>query len=248
MSSPVSLPRRTTILLVEDDQVLAEVLRDGLTADGYVVCLAPCGAAAEALVESVVPDVILIDLILPDQNGLLLCANLKQKFSARIIVYSGTHRKDDAALAFKLGAVDFVPKPVSFEELEIRIQRALQMPGHASASNRQTLMTVGPLVLDAARRVVTVSGRELSTTPTEYRLLSILLERADQVVSVKELVDAVWGHYDSALAESLKVHLRRLRAKLRATPGRSPELISVRGFGYRLVWDSATPAPAPPIG
>jgi two-component system, OmpR family, response regulator VicR len=230
------------ILLVEDDQALADVLRDGLTADGYLVCLAPTGAAAETIVDSVKPDVILIDLMLPDEHGLLLCANLKERFSAPIIIYSGTRRREDSALAFKLGAADFVRKPVSLEELEIRIQRALQMPEHVTRPRRLIVLRLGPLIVDSARRVVTVSGQELATTPTEYRLLSVLLERADQAVSLKELAEAVGGNYDSSLDVSLRVHLRRLRAKLRAVPGRSPELIVVRGFGYRLVWEPGTPA------
>jgi DNA-binding response OmpR family regulator len=128
-----------TILLVEDDQALAEMLRDGLSADGYVVSVAPTGAAAEALVDSVKPDIILIDLMLPDEHGLLLCANLKQRVSAPMIVYSGTRRRDDAALAFKLGAADFVPKPVSLQELEIRMQRALAVHGADPTSDRQAL-------------------------------------------------------------------------------------------------------------
>jgi DNA-binding response OmpR family regulator len=225
------------ILLVEDDQALAELLRDGLTADGYDVCLAPTGADAELLVDSVKPDVILIDLMLPDEHGLLLCANLTERFAAPIIIYSGTRRKEDPALAFKLGAVDFVRKPVSLEELEIRIQRALQIPMHVTRSRRLIVLRLGPLMVDASRRVVTVSGQELATTPTEYRLLSVLLERADHAVSLKELAEAVGGHNDSSFDASLGVHLRRLRAKLRTAPGRTPELIVVRGFGYRLVWE-----------
>jgi DNA-binding response OmpR family regulator len=219
------------------------MLRDALTAQGYLVCLVPTGAAAEALVDSVKPDLIVIDLMLPDEHGLLLCANLKPRTSAPIIVYSGTRRREDAALAFKLGAADFVHKPVSVEELAIRIQRALHVPGANTAFERQTRMTLGPLAVDGARRIVTVSGQELATTPTEYRLLSVLLQRADETVSVAELAEAVWGNHDSSLQESVKVHLRRLRAKLRATPARSPELIAVRGFGYRLVWDPVMPTP-----
>jgi DNA-binding response OmpR family regulator len=234
---------RTTILLVEDDHALADLLRESFTADGYVVCLAPTGAVAEALIDSIKPDLIFIDLMLPDEHGLLLCANLKQRSSAPIIVYSGTRRKDDAALAFRLGATDFVPKPASLRELQIRIQRALQMPGSSMLSQRPT-HRLGPLALHAARRVVTLSEQELAITPTEYRLLYFLLERADQAVSVRELAEVVWGHYDSSLDESARVHLRRLRAKLRAVPGRSPELIAVRGFGYRLVWHPGTPTRA----
>jgi DNA-binding response OmpR family regulator len=183
--------------------------------------------------------------MLPDQPGLLLCANLKQKGSAPIIVYSGTRRREDAARAIKLGAADFVAKPVSLEELEIRMQRALEMREVAAAATRQTRVTLGPLALDTARRMVTVSGQTLATTPTEYRLLSMLLDRADQAVSVSELAEAVWGAYDSSLGESLRVHLRRLRAKLRATRARSPELIAVRGFGYRLIWDPGAEPTAP---
>ncbi len=202
-----------TILLVEDDQPLADVLRDGLTAAGYVVCLALSGAAAEALLDSVKPDVMLIDLMLPDQHGLVLCANLKQRSSAPIIVYSRTCRREDAALAFKLGADDFVPKPVSMAELGIRIQRALQVRDAATAAARETVKAVGPLALDEGRRQVTVSGQVVATTPAEYRLLSILVERADQTVSIRELGEAVWAHYDSSLDASLRVHMRRVACR-----------------------------------
>ncbi len=232
---------RATILLVEDDQSLAEVLRDGLTAAGYVVCLALSAAAAEAFVDAAQPD-----LMLTDQHGLPLCAHLKQQSSAPIIVYSGTRRSEDAALAFKLGAMDFVPKPVSLPELEVRIQRALQMRGADATPVRETVTVLGPLAVDAARRVVTVSGQVLPTTPTEYRLLSVLVARADQTVSVGELGEAVWDHYDSSLDASLGVHLRRVRTMLRAAGVRSPTLVTVRGFGYRLVWEAAKAGTEPP--
>jgi DNA-binding response OmpR family regulator len=232
---PAGECRRSTILVVEDDDALAEMLRDYFTPLGYLVCLAASGAAAEALVETIEPDVILIDLILPDQHGLLLCANLKQTLSAPIIICSGTRRKDDAALAFKLGAADFVHKPVSLDELEIRIERALRAPADPPSANPQVAKIMGGLAVDAARHVVTVDGREIPTTPTEYRLLTVLLDRADHVVSVADLGKAVWGKYDSSLDASLKVHIRRLRAKLKAVEGRAPEVVVVRGFGYRLL-------------
>ena len=102
-------PQRA-ILLVEDDQRLAQMLRDRLTHQGYVVWAATSAAEAEAVVQSVTPDLILIDLMLPDQGGLVLCAKLREKLTAPIIICSGTQRKDDAVLAFKLGATDFMRK------------------------------------------------------------------------------------------------------------------------------------------
>ena len=87
------------------------------------------------------------------------------------------------------------------------------------------------------RSTVSVAGHEIVTTPTEYRLLCLLAERVNQVVSVKELTEAVWGYHDSSVEASLRVHLRRLRLKLKAAPARSPDLLVLRGFGYRLAWD-----------
>jgi DNA-binding response OmpR family regulator len=223
-----------TILLVEDDQELAVTLRERLTRHDYCVWIAANAAEAETLAESVMPDLVVIDVVEPG-DGLVLLANLKEKSSAPVIICGGSQRGDDAVIAFRLGASDFVAKPFAIDELEARIERVLRDSTYRASAGP----IVGPLAIDLARRTVTVSGQTIETTPTEYRLLCALAERADSVVPVKELAEAVWGEHDPSLDASLGVHLRRLRAKLKSTPAPSPALVAVRGFGYRLAWDPA---------
>lgn len=227
------------ILIIEDDKSLGRLLQDLLTFSGYRVSHVESAADAEIMLNEVSPDLIILDLMLPDTHGLLLCAKLWERLAVPIIVCSATGRKDDAVLAFKLGAVDFLSKPFVAAELEARINVALlnapSAPGR-STSNRRP-MIVGPLIIDVARRRVILAGQEICVTPTEYRLLYVLVAQVNQVVSRRELSEAVWDHHDVSVERSLEVHLRRLRAKLRTGQTHAPALSVVRGFGYQLVWE-----------
>ena len=234
-------PGRPNVLLIEDDAGLAAMLSDSLVAKHYCVWHAANSAEAEALLEQFRPDLIIIDLMLPDRNGLLLCTELKARAAAPIIVCSATKRKDDAALAFRLGADDFVAKPFSVDELEARMAQALRRaaPPPPPSSPGQGVQRLGDLVIDRARCQVTVGGAAVQLTPTEYRLLCELAARPREVVSRRELADSVWGFHDAGIVRSLDVHMRRLRAKLSSGLARGPTVATRRGFGYELL-DQAT--------
>jgi DNA-binding response OmpR family regulator len=231
------------ILLVEEDAALAQKLRQRLTDRGYIVSLAASAAEAEARVDTVTPDLVVIDLTLPDQHGLVLCANLSERLRVPIIICISTQRKDDAVLAFRLGAADVVAKPLSIDELEARIARALRAPTRRLVTRPDGRLNVGPLLIDLSLCTVTVGSHEIQTTPTEFRLLCALAQRPNQVLSLKVLAEAAWGSHQPLLEASLKVHLRRLRAKLKSAPTPSPAVVTVRGFGFRLVWDTPLPSP-----
>ena len=236
MSAPRAL--RATVLLAEDDPTLATMLRDGLGARGYRTWHAATAAEAEALLDEVRPDVIIVDLTLPDRHGLLLCATLKERTVAPIIISSATKRKDDPALGFKLGADDFVAKPFSVDELEVRIEAALHRaagPSPIRMGPSRCQQRLGELCIDESRCRATLGGETLQLTPTEYRLLCALASRPDEVFSREELAESVWGYHDAGVARSLDVHMRRLRAKLNAGRVSPPPLVTVRGFGYRIV-------------
>ena len=233
-----------TILLAEDDPSLARLLMDVLTTKGYCAWHATSGAEAEAMVAEVRPDLIVLDLLLPDTNGLVLCANLRAQPNVPIIICSGTKRKDDPVLGLKLGADDFVAKPFSVHELLARIEVALRRvvgraspPAAAPLSDQQ----VGNLVINRAHCQVLLGGQPLHLTPTEYRLLCALADRPGEVVSPEELAKRVWGTYDWGVGRSLEVHMRRLRARLVAGPVPPPALVTLRGFGYKLVPEPAYP-------
>ena len=233
-----------TILLAEDDPIVAGLLVDVLTAKGYCVWHATSGAEAEAMVGEVHPDLIVLDLMLPDTNGLVLCATLRAGSHVPIIICSGTKRKDDPVLGLKLGADDFVAKPFSIHELLARIEVALRrVAGRAPApaTAPPSGQHVGNLAIDRAHCQVLLGGKPLHLTPTEYRLLCALADRPGEVVSHQELAKQVWGTYDWGVGRSLEVHMRRLRARLAAGPVPPPALVTLRGFGYKLVPEPASP-------
>jgi DNA-binding response OmpR family regulator len=262
-----------TILLVEDDPALAQTLRDIFELEGYTVKSSATAAEARASLGSPAPDLILLDLMLPDADGLVLCSDLKSKLNVPIVVCSATVRKRDSVLALKLGADDFIAKPFDVDELLSRVDAVLRRPRAAAiapaaaaaadiprasaapdlpldrspaASNGAT--SVDGLTLEHARRRVTFHFEELSLTPTEYRLLASLMARPDEVLSRRDLAQLVWGYQDASIGRSIDVHVHRLRTKLQASQERQgrpgPNVISVRGFGYKLHNHAAVAAAA----
>jgi len=227
------------VLLVEDDLGLAAMLSDALDAKGYRVCHAADAAEADAVLEHLQPDLVIVDLMLPDKNGLILCSDLKARTGAPVIVCSATKRKDDAVLAFKLGADDFVAKPFSVDELEARMRRAVDLaasPAMPHGESTGGIQPIGDLIIDRTRCLVTRGTRVVQLTPTEFRLLCQLADRPSEVLSRRELVESVWGFHDESVVRSLDVHMRRLRAKVSAAAnGSGPRVATRRGFGYQLV-------------
>jgi DNA-binding response OmpR family regulator len=227
------------ILLIEDDAMLAEMLRDRLTSRGHTVWHAANGAEADAIGDEIQPDLVIVDLGLPDVSGLVLCANLRERWPVPIIICTASQRPEDAVLGFKLGADDFVRKPFSIDELEARIQAALRRP--ALRTVRQPAdeceQIIGALSIDRARCRVTVGGEPIHLTPTEFRLLCALADPPNRVHLAQDLAQRVWGGHDLGIGRSLQVHIRRMRARLNAGPVRPPALVAARGFGYQLVWE-----------
>jgi DNA-binding response OmpR family regulator len=234
------------VLLIEDDLALAEMVRTFLGDRGYPVWHAANGAEAAALSEEITPDLVIVDLMLPDADGLVLCADLLERWPVPIIICSASKRPEDPVLGLKLGADDFVRKPFSCAELEARIAAALRRAvlHDPACPTAKTELAVGPLAIDRARCRVTLGGEPVYLTPTEYQLLCVLAEHPNRVHSSRELAEHVRGQYDSGIGHSLQVHLRRMRAKLTGASVRAPELRAVRGFGYELVWEA--PARRPP--
>ena len=224
------------ILLVEDDLALASMLSDALRARGYTVWHVECAGDAESALDQVRPDVILLDLMLPDSNGLIMCAKLKARTGTPVIICSATKRQDDAAIGFQLGADDFLRKPFSLDELQARIDLTLsRRPAPPIDQAQPRIECIGGLTIDKTRCVVTVGGEVLYLTPTEYKLLSALAGRPNEVLSRQELAGCIWGYADDGVIRSLDVHMRRLRLKLTAVADAGPYLRTRRGFGYQLV-------------
>jgi DNA-binding response OmpR family regulator len=234
--SPGSRGARATILVVEDDPAMARTLIDALEMADYRAWHAVDGADARSKVELARPDLILLDLILPDVDGLVLCYTLKALSNVPIVICSGTNRRRDPILALKLGADDFIHKPFELEDLLARIEAVLRRaPPLASPPPQPPELRVGELVVEPARHRVSVGSVSLTLTPTEFRLLTVLTARPDEVMSRDELAHEVWGYADASHTRTIDVHVRRLRAKLAHVEGATPPtIVSVRGAGYRL--------------
>jgi two-component system response regulator MtrA len=229
-------------MLVEDDPAVAQTLTDALESSGYRVWHAENGADARTLLEQAHPDLIILDLMLPDVDGLVLCSGLKAIADVPIIICSATPQKRDAILGLKLGADDFVPKPFDIYELEARVEAVLRRTSQPrSAEPAQPAppdhIRVGNLVIDRSRRRVTLGNEQIQLTPTEYRLVSALASRPDEILSRDELAQLVWGYQDASSGRTIDVHIRRLRVKLSGAAVPAPAIVSVRGFGYKMALD-----------
>ncbi len=239
---------RPSVLIVDDDADTAAAIARILEESGYQVWRAATGAEATSLVTRLRPDLIILDLILPDVDGLVLCSTLNAMTDAPILICSGTLRRRDPILGLRLGADDFIGKPFDLEELEARVgallrrsPRALRPEAPAPAEQ----VRIGALEIDRTRRRVTLGGAALQLTPTEYRLLSALASRADAILSRPELAQQVWGYQDASQGRTIDVHMRRLRVKLAGGPVPAPAIVAVRGFGYKLAPDEEPLPPAP---
>ncbi len=228
-----------SILLIEDDQAVADVLVELLKAAGNSVWHAATGAAGEALFDQLVPDLVILDLMLPDTDGLVLCAKLQERNKVPIIILSGTRRHRDAILALRLGADDFISKPFDIDELEARVQAVLRRSTGArragAAPREGQVLRVGQLVIDEARRRVTLADRLLQLTPTEHKLLTVLATRLGETVTREELARLVSGFEGTDVGRMVDVHVSRLRAKLNAGPVPAPPIVSVRAAGYKML-------------
>jgi DNA-binding response OmpR family regulator len=225
-------------MLVEDDHAVAQTLTDALESSGYRTWLAETGADARTLLEQTRPDLIILDLMLPDVDGLVLCSGLKALADVPIIICSATPQKRDAILGLKLGADDFISKPFDIYELEARVEAVLRRTSKsrapAASPSPPDHIRVGELIIDRSRRRVTLGGESIQLTPTEYRLVSALASRPDEILSRDDLATLVWGYQDASSGRTIDVHIRRLRVKLAQGPVPAPAIVAVRGFGYKM--------------
>jgi DNA-binding response OmpR family regulator len=201
------------------------------------VVRATTAAEARALVGQARPDLVVLDLMLPDEDGLVACCWIRDLTPAPILVCSDAARKYDPFLALRLGANDFIAKPLDSHSFAARVEVLLRRPAFpAPAAERPDgAIRLGHLVIDHAAHEVTLGDAPVQLTPTEYRLLSVLASRPDQVVGRETLADLVWGVREVGAGRTIDVHIGRLRLKLARGPLPAPDIVAVRGFGYKLI-------------
>lgn len=221
------------ILLVEDDPQTRRILKSRLQALGWRIAEAETGATGITSVKSSPPDLIVLDLGLPDMDGVKVVEAVRLISAVPILILSARTREQDKIEALNAGADDYVTKPFGSGELEARIRALLRRTMQISRESK--IFTIGELVVDITTRRVLKAGSEVSLTPIEYRLLSVLLVNAGLVVTHSQLLKSVWGpeHIDDL--QYLRIYMRQLRHKLETDPARPKYLITEVGVGYRLV-------------
>ncbi|HET8539639.1 MAG TPA: response regulator [Anaeromyxobacter sp.] len=219
------------VLVVEDEVQVRRFLRAALASHGYRVVEAGTVREAEQLATSHNPEVFLLDLGLPDGDGIDLTRRLREWTAAPVIVLSARGREEDKVNALDAGADDYLTKPFGVNELLARLRVALR---HARAApDAPAAIEAGPLRIDLARREVTVDGREVRLTPTEYRLLALLARHAGKVLTHRQILKEVWGP-NATEAHWVRVHMAELRKKIEADPARPRIVVTEPGVGYRL--------------
>ena len=233
-----------TILLVEDDPDTARSLSKALESSGYRVTAVDTGAEARSIIEHIRPDLILLDLMLPDTDGLVLTTALKNLTSAPIIICSARQEQVDRVLGLKLGADDFVAKPFDLDELEARIEAVLRRASRIreTPATPPDQIRVDDLLISQSRGTVSIGGQAVHLTPTEYRLLVALASRPDEVLSRESLGQIVWGYQDLGTGHLIDVHIGRLRLKLRRASKAAPVIVTVRGKGYTIASEGSAAA------
>jgi two-component system KDP operon response regulator KdpE len=222
------------ILVIEDEAQMRRFLRGSLVTHGYRVVEATTGEQGLAEAASRNPEIVLLDLGLPDLDGLEVTRRLRQWARTPVIVISARGQDDDKIKALDEGADDYLTKPFSVGELLARIRVALRHAADGGVVRPEPVFTLGELRVDLLRRQVSLSDRDVHLTPTEYRLLGTLIKNAGRVVTHRQLLKEVWGPLYIEHTQYLRTFMGQLRQKLEPDPAKPQYLINEAGIGYRL--------------
>jgi len=225
---------KETILLVDDEQAIVEPLRYHLEREGYAVRVAQDGEMALRRARTENPDLIVLDLMLPKIDGWEVCRILRQESTTPIIMLTARDEETSKILGLNLGADDYLTKPFSFQELLARVRALLRRIAYERTVPSATLIQIGAVTLDLDAHRVSLGDEPLQMTQMEYKLLQTLMERSGHVVRRNDLMDLVWGIDWVGDTHTLDVHIRWLRQKIEAEPGRPRYIQTVRGVGYRF--------------
>jgi DNA-binding response OmpR family regulator len=242
----------STVLLIEDEAAVAAQLTLALSEVGATVWHAETGADARAVLKDARPDLIVLDLTLPDVDGLVLCANLRNEAPDVPFMVCSTGTTAEKVLSFKLGAEDFVPKPFEVAELQARVEAILarhakravastpaasDMPAARRGSSSGP--DLGRLRVDLARWRVTIDDKPLNLTPTEFQLLVFMAQRPGEILSRQDLARGVWGNEKMSRSRTIDAYVRRIAGKLSGSQRQTqddwpPRILNIRGLGYQL--------------
>jgi len=220
------------IILVEDDQDITRLVTHYLTKEGYTVRSSPDGIKGLQLIKQEKPDLAILDLMLPEMDGLEVCKRLRadpKTSTLPIVVLTAKGEESDKIVGLELGADDYVTKPFSPKELVARVKALLRRSEHPVEESPS--YRYGKISLDVARHEVRASGKEIQLTAKEFSLLVQLLKNKGRVLTRETLLDTVWGYDSDVTTRTVDVHIRRLREKI---PFLSKAIVTVKSYGYKL--------------
>jgi len=221
------------ILVVDDEEKIRNLLKNYLENEGFTVIQAADGLAALELVQAEKPNLVVLDWLLPGKNGLEVCREIRQKSSIPVIMLTARTEEIDKLLGLEIGADDYITKPFSLRELTARIRVVLRRsePGE---EKKEELIKVGDLEIDINRHEVFIKGKNILLTPTEFKILHLLLSNRGRVYSRLQLLDAALGFTYEGYERSIDTHISNLRKKIEADPANPSYIITVYGTGYRF--------------
>jgi two-component system response regulator RegX3 len=226
-------PERT-VLLVEDEESFVEALVVGLRREGFRVRPARTGGEALALFDAVRPDVVLLDVMLPDITGVDVCRELRRRSKVPIIMVSARSSEIDTVVGLEVGADDYVAKPYRLRELVARMRAAMRRVPERDEEPSSGVVAIGDVRLDADRHEVKVRGDRVNLPPKEFDLLELLMMNAGKVLTRETLIDRIWGSDYVGDTKTLDVHVKRVRSKIEEDASAPRRLVTIRGVGYRF--------------
>lgn len=220
------------ILIVEDEAAMLQTLRYNLERSGYNVITAGDGRSAVAMAQRELPDLVVLDIMLPVLDGIEVCKEIRKTSSVPIIMLTAKDQEIDKVIALELGADDYVTKPFALHEFLARVKARLRRPMPLTAHDQDRAISLSEIVLDPSRQHLTVRGKDVALAPKEFALLRVLMENAGRVVTRQTLLDKVWGYDFEGEQQTVSVHIRWLREKIEEDSRKPRHIITVRSRGY----------------
>ena len=226
-----TIDKRSVILIVEDEESYQDALSVGLSAEGFVVIGATTLGQARTLMSSSKPDLVLLDVMLPDGSGVDYCREIHDTTRTPVIMVTARSSEVDVVLGLEIGAADYVTKPFRLRELVARIRAVLRRP---TPSTESEVIAFGDVHIDANRRTVTHRDDQVDLSRKEFDLLTLFASRLGQVVTREQCLDTLWWGLELTDTRTLDTHVKRLRQKIEDDPGNPRHLLTIRGVGFRL--------------
>lgn len=226
--------KKPVALVVDDESNILRFVRANLRASGYDIASAMTGTEALTQFEACNPDIIILDIMLPEMDGLEVCRRIRQVSDVPIIMITAKGDMQDAVEGLNAGADDYVPKPFAVEELLARVNAVMRRTKNNLTQPSTDKIKLGNLMIDLAQRQVSINGQTAHLTPTEFKLLTYMANKADKVLPHEELLEAIWGNEYRDCTHYLRVSIGRLRQKIENDPGNPEYIVTCSGVGYMI--------------